>query len=89
MAYKKGQYVRSRGGYPARALGVERFCLRVTQDGKLLLDTIRQNDVTVRPNQVPTMEQVEEFLRTHKDAHAAASTFAEEAFAPTRGIRKT
>jgi hypothetical protein len=88
MAYKKGQYVRSRGGYPARALGYNTLCLRMTQDGKLLLDSIRQNDVTVRPNQVPTMEQVDEFLRTHGDAHTASLSFAEAMIAPSRGIRK-
>ena len=65
MDYKFGLFVRSRGGYPARALGIENLCLRRTAGGKLLLDVIRQPDVTVRPEQCPTSAELSTYLEQH------------------------
>jgi hypothetical protein len=60
--YEQGQYVRSRGGYPARALGINDFCLRKTPKGDLLLDVARQPDVTVQEHQVPSVAELEAYL---------------------------
>ena len=87
MAFRMGQYVRSRGGYPARALGIEHFCLRKTSAGTLLLDTIRQNDVTVLPSQVPTMEQLQAFLESHRKAHQTAQESPEKPAGQSKGTR--
>lgn len=69
--YEQGQYVRSRGGYPARALGISDFCLRKTPKGKLLLDVARQPDVTVQEHQVPSVADLEAYLATHLQAAQA------------------
>jgi len=76
MTYKKGQLVRSRGGYPARALGIESFCLRKTASGRLLLDTIRHTDASVQTAQVPADSDLEGFLASHQEAHRAAQARA-------------
>lgn len=81
MQYEKGQYVRSRGGYPARALGILNFCLRKTANGTMILDTARQPDVTVQEHQVPSVVELNRFL----DDHQAAQAHAGEAQAKSVG----
>lgn len=66
--YEKGQYVRARGGYPARALGINSFCLRKTASGALLLDVARQPDVTVQEHQVPSLVELDAYLDRHRMA---------------------
>lgn len=72
MNYPKGWPVRSRGGYPALALGIERFCLRKTKSGVLLLDTIRHLDASILPESVPTQNELDDFLKRHEKAYGTA-----------------
>lgn len=74
--FEKGQLVRSRGGYPARALGQDNLCLRRTALGALLLDVIRQPDATVLHTQVPSEQDLEVFLASRQEAHRAARASA-------------
>lgn len=60
--YEFGQFVRSQGGHPARALNGS-LCIYRTDTGELSTDLIRHIDMTIREQDCPTLREIENYQK--------------------------